>query len=163
MANTGTKPSSTAPRMMLVPQNDDTQPSLIDSIPIQLEPDRERQLICDFEVMDEIQKKMGICLWRAGTWAELTGDPIRLSEALAFFLKRDDPTITADQVRRMRFFNLPNMTYILARINMLWGATMVEVKEPETNGDAAATSEVADPNQTSALPTSTATSEPSMG
>lgn len=169
MTDTGTQPSSTASNMRYMFSSDDSEPSVVERIPIKLEPDHLRYLECDFETMDLIQKEMGIALWGQGNpWAQLTKDHHAVAQSLAYFLQRDSPGITAGEVARMPYFKLQNMNYILGRMNMLWGVTMV-AEEPDVpkDGDANEPTPLhpvtdSDPNGSSGSETSGPTVEPGM-
>lgn len=139
---------------------DPNKPVFIEGVEIELEPGVTRMLVMDFEMMNLIEKEMGIVLWKDEGWGKVTQDHHSIAEFLTLVFKRDEPDMTVEKVQRMKGFRLANIQYITNRLDELWGLTMPPEKEAEEDGDAepeVAPDPNASPRSRSRSTTSTAT------
>lgn len=125
---------------------DPNKPVFIEGVEIELEPGVTRMLVMDFEMMNVIEKEMGIVLWRDEGWPNVTKDHHSIAEFLTLVFKRNEPDMTVEKVQRMKGFRLANIQYITNRLDELWGLTMPPEKEAETEGENTEPEVAPDPN-----------------
>ena len=110
--------------------------------PVEIELDRPRTLVMDFEAMARFEEETGISAWSRDAWNQIRYVPVLVWAALL----HEDPDLTVAEVKSWKeIFHIANMAYLSDRLGELWGASM---PEPDAADDAAVSEgdRDADPN-----------------